>query len=411
MTNNANSSAQSQHSALSTQHSVGVALLGCTGSIGTQTLDVLRLLGDGFRVVTMAAGRDGEKLRDAAAALPVPPLLLALGDPSAPEATDAAGRPIPRGQAALVDCATHPDVDIVVVATAGQAGFAPTLAAIAAGKTIALANKEVLVMAGELVTAAARKAGVLLRPVDSEHSAIWQSLQGETVRGLNTYPDVERLILTASGGPFRTWAADRLREVTPAMALKHPNWNMGAKITIDSATLANKGLEVIEAHWLFDMPYDRVDVLIHPQSIIHSMVEFRDGAIKAQLGVPDMRVPISYALTWPERAATPFVRVDWAQVRELDFEEPDLELFPCLRLAQEAGRKGGTYPTVLAAADEEAALGFLRGQWGFLDISRIIERTLADHAPSAVEHPDLEAIKATDEWARRHVVEAASRRK
>jgi 1-deoxy-D-xylulose-5-phosphate reductoisomerase len=393
------------------QPPVGIALLGCTGSIGTQTLDVLRGLGPGYRVVTLAAGRAAAGLLAAAAALPQPPQLLALGDAAAPASTDAQGRPIPRGEAALVDCATHPDVDLVVVATSGQAGFAPTLAAIAAGKQIALANKEVLVMAGELVTAAARRAGVLLRPIDREHSAIWQSLQGETVRDLNTYPEIERIIITASGGPFRTWPAERLLDVTPAMALKHPNWDMGAKITIDSATLANKGLEVIEAHWLFDLPFEQIDVLVHPQSIIHSMVEFRDGAIKAQLGVPDMRVPIQYALTWPLRAASTFPRIDWRSVRELDFELPDLERFPCLRLAWEAGKRGGTFPTVLAAADEEAVLGFLRERWRFVDIPRIIEQTLADHESAATPHPDLDAIKAADAWARRHVLEVAASRR
>jgi 1-deoxy-D-xylulose-5-phosphate reductoisomerase len=393
------------------QPPVGIALLGCTGSIGTQTLDVLRGLGPGYRVVTLAAGRAAAGLLAAAAALPQPPQLLALGDAAAPASTDAQGRPIPRGEAALVDCATHPDVDLVVVATSGQAGFAPTLAAIAAGKQIALANKEVLVMAGELVTAAARRAGVLLRPIDSEHSAIWQSLQGETVRDLNTYPEIERIIITASGGPFRTWPAERLLDVTPAMALKHPNWDMGAKITIDSASLANKGLEGIEAHWLFDLPFEQIDVLVHPQSIIHSMVEFRDGAIKAQLGVPDMRVPIQYALTWPLRAASTFPRIDWRSVRELDFDLPDLERFPCLRLAWEAGKRGGTFPTVLAAADEEAVLGFLRERWRFVDIPRIIEQTLADHESAATPHPDLDAIKAADAWARRHVLEVAASRR
>ncbi|HUS14329.1 MAG TPA: 1-deoxy-D-xylulose-5-phosphate reductoisomerase, partial [Chloroflexia bacterium] len=382
---------------------IGIALLGCTGSIGTQTLAVLRELGAGYRVVTLAAGRDAAALAGVAAALPAPPLLLALGDPAAPEARDPAGHPIPRGEAALVACATHPAVDLVVVATSGQAGFAPTLAALAAGKQIALANKEVLVMAGELVTAAARQAGALLRPVDSEHSAIWQSLQGETVRNTSTYPEVERIIVTASGGPFRTWPLERMRDVTPEQALKHPNWAMGAKITIDSATLANKGLEVIEAHWLFDLPYDQIDVLVHPQSIIHSMVEFRDGAIKAQLGVPDMRVPIQYALTWPRRAPNRLPRVDWGAISQLDFEAPDLDRFPLLRLCREAGRQGGTFPTVLAAADEEAVYGFMRGQWGFLDIPRLVEQSLADHVPAAVMHPDLTAIKAADAWARDRV--------
>jgi 1-deoxy-D-xylulose-5-phosphate reductoisomerase len=381
---------------------VGVALLGCTGSIGTSTLEVLANLGSAFRVVTLAAGRDGAKLAAIAAGLPEPPALLALGDPQA-DGHLPDGRRVPTGEAALVECATHPDVDLVVMATVGQAGFAPTLAALAARKQVALANKEALVMAGELVTAAARAAHIRLRPIDSEHSAIWQCLQGETGDDVGTYPEVDRLIITASGGPFRTWSPEAIREATPEQALKHPNWNMGAKITIDSASLMNKGLEIIEAHWLFDMPYDRINVVVHPESIIHSMVEFRDGSTKGQLGVPTMRVPIQYALTWPHRAPAPWGRVDWPALGSVHFEQPDLDRFPCLRLAQEAARRGGTFPTVLAAADEEAVAGFLAGRWRFGALPTLIEQTLAAHEPDAIAHPGLDDIRAADAWARRYV--------
>jgi len=385
---------------------VGVALLGCTGSIGTSTLEVLANLGPAFRVVTLAAGRDGAKLAAIAAGLPEPPALLALGDPQA-DGHLPDGRRVPTGEAALVECATHPDVDLVVMATVGQAGFAPTLAALAARKQVALANKEALVMAGELVTAAAQAAGVRLRPIDSEHSAIWQCLQGETGDAVGTYPEVERLLITASGGPFRTWTPEAIAEALPAQALKHPNWNMGAKITVDSASLMNKGLEIIEAHWLFNMPYEQISVVVHPESIIHSMVTFRDGSTKAQLGVPTMRVPIQYALTWPHRAPAPWGRVDWPALGAIHFEPPDFDRFPCLRLAGEAARRGGTFPTVLAAADEEAVAGFLAGRWPFGAIARLIDAALTAHEPDAVPHPGLDAIRAADTWARQYVMRDA----
>jgi 1-deoxy-D-xylulose-5-phosphate reductoisomerase len=381
---------------------VGVALLGCTGSIGTSTLEVLANLGSAFRVVTLAAGRDGAKLAAIAAGLPEPPALLALGDPQA-DGHLPDGRRVPTGEAALVECATHPDVDLVVMATVGQAGFAPTLAALAARKQVALANKEALVMAGELVTAAAQAAGVRLRPIDSEHSAIWQCLQGETGDAVGTYPEVERLLITASGGPFRTWTPEAIAAALPAQALKHPNWNMGAKITVDSASLMNKGLEIIEAHWLFNMPYEQISVVVHPESIIHSMVTFRDGSTKAQLGLPTMRVPIQYALTWPHRAPAPWGRVDWPALGTIHFEPPDFDRFPCLRLAGEAARRGGTFPTVLAAADEEAVAGFLAGRWPFGAIARLIDAALTAHESDAVLHPGLDAIRAADTWARQYV--------
>jgi 1-deoxy-D-xylulose-5-phosphate reductoisomerase len=294
----------------------------------------------------------------------------------------------------------------VVVSTSGQHGFAPTLAALNAKKQVALANKEVLVMAGEMVTAAAAANGIPLRPIDSEHSAIWQCLRGESADGQDNWANenekVRRLILTASGGPFRTFTKEQMANVTVEQAMKHPNWNMGPKITIDSATLFNKGLEVIEAHWLFGLPYDKVDVVVHAQSMIHSMVEFVDGSIKAQLGTPDMRVPIQYALGYPERLDVDLPRLDFTKLRELNFELPDTDRFPALRLAYEAGRNGGTYPTVLAAADEEAVRLFHERKISYLGIAELVERTL--HAHNPVAHPSLEDIAEADTWARQAAI-------
>jgi 1-deoxy-D-xylulose-5-phosphate reductoisomerase len=296
-----------------------------------------------------------------------------------------------------------------VVATTGHAGFAPTLAALEAGKQVALANKEALVMAGEVVTALARRKGIRIRPIDSEHSAIWQCLVGEpeapereATRGASGAWDViEKVVLTASGGPFRTWDDERTYNATPQQALNHPTWNMGAKVTIDSASLMNKGLEVIEAHWLFGVPFDDIEVVVHPESIIHSMLRFIDGSAKAQLGIPDMRVPIQYALTYPQRYHNPaHPRADWAGIGALHFEAVDMGRFRCLSLAYEAGRMGGTYPTVLAAADEVAVPAFLAGQLRFGDIPGIIEGVLEKHVVVALERPDIESIKWADEWAR-----------
>ena len=388
---------------------VNIALLGSTGSIGTQTLDVVRELGGRFRVLCLGAGRDRDALLRQAAALPEPPLLLALSDERAAASAPDDGPRILAGESGMVELATHPDVDIVVVATPGHAGFAPTLAALEAGKQLALANKEALVMAGDLVTSTAWRNGIKIRPVDSEHSAIWQCLvgepesEGDTARrgASGSWTAIEKLVLTASGGPFRLWDRESTHNATPQQALKHPTWNMGAKVTIDSASLMNKGLEVIEAHWLFGMPFDDIEVVIHPESIIHSMVRFIDGSAKAQLGIPDMRVPIQYALTHPDRYTNMTLpRADWPTIGTLHFEAVDTEQFRCLRLAFEAGRLGGTYPTAMAAADEIAVERFLANQIRFGDIPGIIEDTLDKHSSVVVARPDIAAIKWADDWAR-----------
>ena len=287
-----------------------IAVLGSTGSVGKQTLQVAESLPHRVRVVGLAGGRNTDLLN--AQVQRFQPQVVSVGQPSARAAIDHPDVLV--GEEGLVALATHPDVDLVVVATSGKAGLAPTIAALRAGKEVALANKEVLVMAGEIVMAEARSRGKIIRPVDSEHSALWQCLQGEAPEA------IANLILTASGGPFREWDWQRLAVATIGEALKHPNWSMGRKITIDSATLMNKGFEVIEAHWLFDMPYEQIQVVIHPQSVIHSMVEFRDGSVKAQLGPPDMRLPIQYAILYPERLSGHVTRLDWRQLKGLTFE-------------------------------------------------------------------------------------------
>jgi len=392
---------------------IRVALLGSTGSIGRQTLDVIRQLGGRFRVVCMGAGRDRELLLKQAASLPERPLLLALADEGAASSSSDSGYAILYGEAGMVELAAHPEVDLVVVATTGHAGFAPTLAALEAGKELALANKEALVMAGEIVTGLAQRKGIRIRPIDSEHSAIWQCLVGEPdepdnrMRGASgSWPCIEELVLTASGGPFRTWDREATARATPQQALNHPTWKMGAKVTIDSASLMNKGLEVIEAHWLFGVPFDRIAVVIHPESIIHSMVRFVDGSAKAQLGIPDMRVPIQYALTHPQRYENQVMpRADWAALGTLHFEAVDVERFRCLSLAFEAGRAGATYPTAMAAADEIAVALFLEGRIRFGDIAGIIESVLNKHGSVAIAKPDIEAIKWADSWARQAALE------
>ncbi len=395
-----------------------IALLGSTGSIGQQTLDVVSHHPDKFEIVSLAAGGRGEVL--AAQIAQFRPAKVSLATPQAAhdlaQGYSADGPRFLAGPEGLLELATDPAVDLVVVATSGQHGFAPTLAALAAGKEVALANKEVLIMAGELVTEAARKAGTQIRPIDSEHSAIWQCLRGESFGDRDRLPNGEenwseanqkvgRLILTASGGPFRTFSREQMADVTVEQAMKHPNWNMGPKITIDSATLFNKGLEVIEAHWLFGLPYAKIDVVVHAQSIVHSMVEYLDGSIKAQLGTPDMRVPIQYAIGYPERLTNDYPRLDWTKLRELNFELPDTGRFPALRLAYEAGEKGGTYPTVLAAADEEAVGLFHARQITYLGIPELVERVLARH--DNIAHPTLADIAAVDEWARAKAHEEA----
>jgi 1-deoxy-D-xylulose-5-phosphate reductoisomerase len=366
-----------------------VAVLGSTGSIGHQTLEVISALPHRFSVIGLAAGKNTALLAKQ----------ISQFKPSFIYSQD---KTPPTGKCeflSLEEMAGHPKVDIVVMATSGKWGLKPALAAVKAGKRIALANKESLVMAGELIIKEAKLSGAQIIPVDSEHSAIFQCLQGEAQK-------TARIILTASGGPFRGYSPTRLAKVTPEQALKHPSWRMGRKVTIDSATLMNKGLEVIEARWLFDMPFDNIRILIHPQSIIHSMVEFTDGSVKAQMSQPDMRLPIQYALTYPERLANPTLpHLDWDNLKDLNFEPPDFESFPCLKLAIEAGRKGGTYPAALCAADETAVELFLSKRIKFTDIPRLVERALAEHKSTA--HPTLEEILATDTQTRERIKQMA----
>jgi 1-deoxy-D-xylulose-5-phosphate reductoisomerase len=373
-------------------HSVTrLAILGSTGSIGRQTLEVVRDLRRRFRVVALAAGHNVTLLEEQTKEFS-PQLLWADREADYLHQKAATGT-IPARWTPMEEMAAHPDVDIVVVATAGRAGLLPTLAAARAGKAIALANKEVLVMAGHLVVAEARRREADLRPVDSEHSAIWQCLWGEDRK------NIARIILTGSGGPFRDRSLDELERVTPEQALRHPTWQMGHKITVDSATLLNKGLEAIEAHWLFGVPFDKIEVVLHRESIIHSLVEFCDGSIKAQLGMPDMRLPIQCALTYPQRLSTGRPkRLDLGRLGSLGFSQPDLRRFPCLGLALEAGRRGGTFPAVMAAADEVAVDHFLGGHITFLDIAKVIEATLSAHP--GVSDPSLEEVLAADAWAR-----------
>jgi len=374
-----------------------IALLGSTGSIGRQTLDVIRCFPEHFRVVALAARSNISLLAQQAQEFS-PAITACFAE--TPEQEIAAREALPNvifGEQALLHVATHPDVDIVVAATSGLMGLAPTLAAIKAGKTIALANKETLVMAGHLVMRAAQDAGVSILPIDSEHSAIWQCLQGENAS------EIHRLILTASGGPFRRTTYDQMRSVTVQQALAHPTWLMGPKITIDSATLMNKGLEVLEARWLFGIPYDRIHVIVHPESIIHSMIEFVDGSLKMQASLPSMHLPIQYALSHPNRldtSGTGLVReLHWSEVLQLNFETLDITRFPCFRLALEAAKQGDTYPSVLVGADEEAVALFLAGKIGFLEIAKLIEAVLERHNP--VSQPEVPEILEVTSWARR----------
>lgn len=377
---------------------IGIAVLGSTGSVGTQTLDVIAEHPDHFRVVALAARHDTPLLRQQI--LRHQPSIVSLQQPPGDDFPHVAE--LIHGEAGLFAAATASDAEIVVVATSGHDAIVPTIAAIEADKTIALANKETLVCAGEIIMPLVQQHGTPLRPVDSEHSAIWQALQG------SRRSDVARLIITASGGPFRTMSAENLASVSASEALAHPTWAMGAKITVDSASLMNKGLEVIEAHWLFDMPYEQIDVVVHPESIIHSIVEFADGSQLAQLGLPDMRTPIRYALSYPRRYHSPGDRLDLARVGALRFMPPDPDRFPCLRLAREAGIAGATYPTVLSAADDIAVAAFLDGQVAFPDIPAIIANVLDSHAPAGLV--TVESILAADNWARSKATELAEQR-
>lgn len=371
-----------------------IALLGSTGSIGRQTLDVVRWHRDRFEVVALVANRPSELFAEQVHHFR--PRLAWLTAEEGGFEPDVPGVEVRRGLADLRDLAAAAEADLLVVASSGTVGFLPTLAALERGVPVALANKETLIMAGHLVTEAARKSGAPLLPIDSEHSALWQCLLGEQPFGER----VRRLVLTASGGAFRDWPADELAHVTPAQALKHPTWSMGPKITVDSATLMNKGLEVIEAHWLFDLPFDRVDVVIHHQSIVHSLVEFVDGSVKAQLGLPDMRLPIQFAMTFPERHAAPVASLDLTALGSLTFAHVDERKYPGLALAYAAGYEGGTAPTVLNAANEVAVARFLAEEIGYLDITAVVGDTLEAHHVEA--NPSLEAVQAADEWARRY---------
>lgn len=369
----------------------GIAVLGSTGSIGKQTLEVIKCFPDALHLMAIAAGSNTAVLNQQI--LDFQPRYAALTMGNVRDVVDGAGQNILHGIEALAEIATLPEIDIVVVATSGVVALPATIAAIKAGKTIAVANKETLVVAGELIMPLAKACGAELRTIDSEHSAVWQCLIGEDSQ------TVRRLILTASGGAFRDYSLEQLRHANSREALRHPNWGMGRKITVDSATLMNKGMEVIEAHWLFDLPYKQIAALIHRQSIVHSMVEFNDGSVKAQLAVADMRLPIQFALMYPSRlkGSGRETYLDWSKTSQLNFAEPDVVRFPCLELGYEAGTRGGTYPAALVGADEVAVEAFLEGQIGFMDIPVLLQTVLDKHENAAV---GVETIQSAIEWAR-----------
>jgi 1-deoxy-D-xylulose-5-phosphate reductoisomerase len=374
-------------------HMKRVVLLGSTGSIGTSTIKVAEDLPDQLRLVGLAAGNNVELLLEQVRKHQ--PEAVSIADPEKAKALRGmlgATVEVYCGAEGLMRLATLPSADIVLIAIVGTAGLQPALAAIRAGKDIAIASKEILVMAGEIVMNEAREHGVRVLAVDSEHSAIFQCLDGKPAAS------VRKLWLTASGGPFRQTPKEEFGQITVERALKHPSWVMGRKITIDSATLFNKGLEMIEARWLFDIEMARVDVVVHPQSVVHSMVEFVDGSMLAQLSTPDMCLPIQYALTYPERSRSERVHTNLAKLGALTFEEPDLERFPAINLARQAGEIGGTLPAVLNAANEVAVEAFVNRRISFCDISTVVGRTLKAHKPTA--HPNLEQILEADHWAR-----------
>ena len=372
-----------------------IAILGSTGSIGTQTLDVVRQHPNEFSVYALSAHRSLDLLIQQA--LEFNPAVVCIADERLYQPLREALSDLPikvmAGEQAIAEMVTMPAIDVVVAAMVGYAGLRPTIEAIKAKKTIALANKETLVVAGEIICRLAKRHQVSILPVDSEHSAIFQCLVGEDMHS------VEKLLLTASGGPFRTFTYEQMQHVTAAQALQHPNWEMGAKITIDSASMMNKGFEVIEARWLFDIPVEKIQVLVHPQSVIHSAVQFVDGSVKAQLGTPDMRIPIQYALTYPARWLSDVPRLDLFAVKQLTFEEPDMQRFPNLRLAYEAMEKGGNIPCILNAANEVVNLAFREGKCGFLQMSEVIEQTMA--TTSFITEPTYEDYVQTDKEARK----------
>jgi 1-deoxy-D-xylulose-5-phosphate reductoisomerase len=376
----------------------GIAILGSTGSIGCNTLRVIESLGvNRFRVVALAAGLNVEKLADQIA-VHLPEVVSVETEAAAHELRARLFErnvDLPRiviGEAGLVEVATHPQADCVVSATVGAVGFVPTLRALEAGKRVALANKETLVMAGELMTRAARKSGAELLPVDSEHNALHQCLRGEK------RSEVRRIVLTASGGPFRTKNKAEIKEATVAEAMRHPTWSMGAKITIDSATLMNKGLEVIEAHWLFGFGPDEIGILVHPESVVHSMIEMVDGSVIAQMGITDMRHAIQYALTYPERHASELPPLDLAALSALHFEAPDLDRFPCISLAYRALNEGGTLPAAMNAANEEAVGAFIEERIGLTEVPHVIEAVMNGHSNQPAL--EIETILEADRYAR-----------
>jgi 1-deoxy-D-xylulose-5-phosphate reductoisomerase len=384
-----------------------ITLLGSTGSIGTQTLDIVASHPDRFRLVGIAAGSNVDLLAEQVKQFR--PEIVGIADKSKFAALQTALEGLdykPKlvaGEEGLVEIAAYGDAQSVVTGIVGCAGLLPTIAAIQAGKDIALANKETLIAGGPVVLPLVKKHGVRLLPADSEHSAIFQCLQGVPEGGLR------RIILTASGGSFRDWPAEKLAQVTIADALKHPNWSMGKKITIDSATLMNKGLEVIEAHYLFGLDYDDIDIVIHPQSIIHSLIELQDSSVLAQMGWADMRLPLLYAVSWPERIATDWPRLDLVKAGDLTFREPDRVKYPAINLAYAAGRAGGTMPAVLNAANEQAVALFLDEKIDFLTIPRVIEQVCDRHRADHRLDPTLEDILAVDDWARKIVLETTQK--
>ncbi len=379
-----------------------IAILGSTGSIGQSALSVVDAHPDRLKVVGLTAGENASLFAEQISRYRPRAVAMASVD-AIDDLTRIAplnGLSVGVGREGLAAVASHPEIDLVLCATSGTDGLDAVLAAIECRKTIALANKEILVMAGALVTEAARRSGSVVLPVDSEHNAIHQCLRGRDPS------ELKRLILTASGGPFRGRPLDELTEVTAADALKHPTWRMGRKITIDSATLMNKGLEVIEAHWLFGVQANQIDVVVHPQSVVHSMIELTDGSIIAQLGITDMRLPIQYAFSYPERWSTSLPSLDLTRTGRLDFDRPDTAAFPCLRLAYRALEAERSLPVVMNAANEVAVARFLEGRIGFASIPHVIELTMDAHQPAQV--PTMAAVRAVDEWARGHADEVAS---
>ncbi len=380
-----------------------ISILGSTGSIGSSALEVISLFPDRFKVVGLTACENIDKIEMQIRRFK-PSIVSLANEKSAKKLKERCGNlniEVFSGMEGLIRVSTLPEADIIVSAIAGSAGLIPTFSGVKAGKTIALANKETMVMAGEIITQEANKRGIRILPMDSEHSAIFQVMNG------GRWEEVHKIILTASGGPFLKTSSEERKRATVEDALRHPNWNMGTKITIDSATLMNKGLEVIEARWLFDVSINQIEVLIHPQSIVHSMVEFRDGSVIAQMGVPDMRIPIAYALSYTERLDLIMPRLDLASVGMLTFEKPDMKKFPCLSHAYDAIREGGTLPAVLNSSNEVAVRAFLQRRIGFLDIEAIVRETMERHK---VRHIDtIEDVLVADNWAREEAERVVSK--